>query len=131
MKGKHLNVTKDDVVVISVCYGNDCTTYYSGHRLLVMITEVDFQVNSPKGVNVKDLFSYMVTDSFLRSVEVSLSKALGRVIAAAYVSVPEEVIEAASGSSLGFKATAGKIPKNDEEILIPITIPFFSYQCGR
>jgi hypothetical protein len=59
----------------------------------------------------------MATDSFLRSVEARLSKALGRVIAAAYVRAPEEVIEAASGSSLGFKATAGKIPKNDDDVL--------------
>ena len=39
---------------------------------------------------------------------------MGHVIAPSYVRAPQEVIEAASGSSLGFKATAGKLPKNDE-----------------
>ena len=92
------SLNRTHVIVINVCYGNDCTTFYSGRRQLSLLTEVDFQINAPSGVNVMSLLKTMASDSFLQSVETRISAAMNRVIGVGYVRAPEEVIETAAAA---------------------------------
>jgi len=97
-------INSSHIVVISVCYGNDCTTYYSGRRQLATVTEVDFQINVPNGKNLTLVLSSMASDEFLAAMASQLSAAMNREIGAAYVRAPEEVIEAASSAESAFGA---------------------------
>ena len=81
------------VIVVSVCFGNDCTFYYSGRRSLAGITEVDFQVNMPPGADVRKVFAAVSTDDFLATMSMQLTKSLGITVETAYVRSPEEVAE--------------------------------------
>jgi len=89
--------------------GNDCTTYYSGRRLLSLITEVDFQINIPDGSDLTKVFTTMASSAFLTSIETELSTSMNRDIGAAYVRAPEEVIQAAARSDSGFGSNADQL----------------------
>jgi len=97
--------------------GNDCTTYYSGRRLLSLITEVDFQINIPDGSDLTKVFTTMASSLFLISIAKELSTSMNRDIGAAYVRAPEEVIEAAAGSDTGFGANASLVRTSGDELL--------------
>ena len=136
LEGTKQGINSSHIVVISVCYGNDCTTYYSGRRLLATMTEVDFQVNVPNGTNLTLVLSTMSSDTFLKSMETVLTSVMGREIAASYVRAPEEVIEAAgiaggaSGADSGLFTGTDKLLKNEvakmEEQLTSTIVIIFS-----
>jgi cysteine-rich repeat protein len=116
-------INSSHVVVIQACYGNDCTTYYSGRRLLALITEVDFQINMPEGANLTLVFKHMSSDSFLRLVETKLSALMNRAIGASYIRAPEEVIKSAGGTSASFgAATGGFRPAENENLGAPADV---------
>ena len=110
-------INSSHVIVIQACYGNDCTTYYSGRRLLALMTEVDMQINMPEGANLTKVFAHMASDSFLRLVETQLSTLMNRPIGASYVRAPEEVIESAGGTGSGFGAASGGLKPANNELL--------------
>jgi cysteine-rich repeat protein len=116
-------INSSHVVVIQACYGNDCTTYYSGRRLLALITEVDFQINMPESANLTLVFKHMSSDSFLRLVETKLSALMNRAIGASYVRAPEEVIKSAGSTSAGFGAATGGVrPAANENFGAPADV---------
>ena len=101
--GLEQGIDSSHVVVIQVCYGNDCTTYYSGRRQLALVTEVDFQINIPNSSNVVSVLRAMASDNFLKNMEKFLSVAMGRKIECAYVRPPEEVITTAVSTEKAFE----------------------------
>ena len=91
------SIDASNIIVVYVCYGNDCTTFYSGRRLAAELIEVDFQVNTPDG-DARAVFSAMSSDAFLSAVSSELSRVLGRNVEAAYIRAPEKVSESSGDS---------------------------------
>jgi len=114
LEGTKQGINSSHIVVISVCYGNDCTTYYSGRRQLATVTEVDFQVNVPNGTNLTLVLSTMASDDFLAATASRLSAAMNREIGAAYVRAPEEVIAAAASAVSAFGSNDGSLTAGDK-----------------
>ena len=103
----HQGINSSHVVVISVCYGNDCTTYYSGRRKLSLLTEVDLQINVPGGILATALLKTMASDSFLETLGAQISASMAREIGATYIRPPEEIIKGEGGSGLTLSQKQG------------------------
>jgi hypothetical protein len=98
LKASGKSIDASYIVVVHVCYGNDCTTFYTGRRRLAAeLIEVDFQVNTPDG-DAESVFSTMSSDAFLSAISFELSRVLGRHVDAAYIRAPEKVSKSKEAS---------------------------------